>query len=51
MYSTMMTPVCTETPNSANMPMPDDTLRYVPVTTKASRPPMRSQTDIHHNQR
>ena len=27
MYSTMMTPVCTDTPNSANMPTPEDTLR------------------------
>ena len=27
MYSTMMTPVCTETPKSASIPMPDDTLR------------------------
>src|ERR1022692_22151 len=27
MYSSMMTPVCTDTPKSANMPTPEDTLR------------------------
>ena len=31
MYSTMITPVCTETPKSARNPMPDDTLKLVPV--------------------
>ena len=30
MYSTMITPVCTETPNSARNPTPEDTLKLVP---------------------
>jgi hypothetical protein len=29
MYSNMMTPVCTHTPNSARNPTPDDTLMWV----------------------
>ena len=31
MYSTMMTPVCTDTPNSARNPTPEETLKCVPV--------------------
>ena len=31
MYSSMMTPVCTETPKSARKPTPEDTLKWVPV--------------------
>ena len=39
MYSTMITPVCTETPNSARNPTPDDTLKLVPVRYSATMPP------------
>ncbi len=39
MYSTMMTPVCTDTPNSARNPTPEDTLKFVPVQSSASSPP------------
>ena len=31
MYSSMITPVCTDTPNSARNPTPEDTLKCVPV--------------------
>ena len=31
MYSSMMTPVCTETPNRARIPTPDETLKFVCV--------------------
>ena len=34
-----MTAVCTETPNSARKPMPDETENGVPVSHSASRPP------------
>ncbi len=40
MYSSMMTPVCTETPKSARNPTPEETLKFVPVKRRASRPPM-----------
>src|SRR5215469_10509621 len=40
MYSSMMTPVCTETPNNARKPMPDETLKFVPVTNSANTPPI-----------
>ena len=40
MYSSMMTPVCTETPKSARKPTPEETLKCVPVISSASRPPM-----------
>jgi hypothetical protein len=40
MYSSIMTPVCTDTPNSAKKPTPEDTLKLVPVSRRASRPPM-----------
>ena len=40
MYSSMITPVCTETPNRARNPTPDETLKFVPVKRRASRPPM-----------
>ena len=39
MYSSMMTPVCTETPKSARKPTPDETLMCVPVASSASKPP------------
>ena len=35
-----MTPVCTATPNSARKPTPDETLKWVRVTSSAIRPPM-----------
>ena len=31
MYSSMITPVCTETPNSARNPTPEETLKFVPA--------------------
>jgi hypothetical protein len=40
----MMTPVCTDTPNSARKPTPEETLKLVPVIRRASRPP----TLTHH---
>ena len=40
MYSSMMTPVWTDTPKSARKPMPDDTLKCVPVSSSASNPPI-----------
>jgi len=38
-YSSMITPVCTHTPNSARNPTPEDTLKWVPVSHSASKPP------------
>jgi hypothetical protein len=38
----MITPVCTDTPNSASIPTPDDTLKFVWVTSSATRPPTRA---------
>src|SRR5205823_9792317 len=35
-----MTPVSTDTPKSARKPMPDDTLRCVPVVSRATNPPI-----------
>ena len=46
MYSSMITPVCTETPNSARNPTPEDTLKLVCVTSSASRPPMRASITL-----
>src|ERR1039458_9412892 len=40
MYSTMITPVWTETPISARNPRPDDTLKCVPVMRRLRNPPM-----------
>ena len=40
MYSSMITPVCTATPNSARNPTPEETLKCVPVISRASRPPI-----------
>ncbi len=39
MYSTMITPISTDTPISAKKPSPDDTLKCVPVTSKLKKPP------------
>ncbi len=39
-----MTLVCTATPVSARKPRPDDTLKFVPVSLSASRPPTGSVT-------
>ena len=50
MYSSMMTPVCTDTPKSARKPMPEDTLKCVPVSRSASNPPMRRHGDHGQNQ-
>ena len=35
----MITPVCTETPNSARKPTPEETLKLVCVSSSASIPP------------
>src|SRR5208283_3599852 len=40
MYSSMMTPVCTVTPNNARNPTPDETLKLVWVISNARSPPM-----------
>jgi hypothetical protein len=40
MYSGMITPVYTDTPNRARNPTPDDTLKCVPVISSASNPPI-----------
>ena len=40
MYSSMITPVCTATPKSARNPTPEETLKWVPVSSSASSPPM-----------
>ncbi len=40
MYSSIITPVSTETPKSARNPTPEETLRCVPVISSASRPPI-----------
>ncbi len=39
-----MTLVCTATPISATKPSPDETLKLVPVSLSASRPPTGSVT-------
>jgi hypothetical protein len=44
MYSTIITPVCTETPKSARKPTPDETLKLVPVTNSATSPPIAERT-------
>jgi hypothetical protein len=44
MYSSMITPVCTETPKSARNPTPDETLKFVCVTRSASKPPIRASS-------
>src|SRR5579859_3471578 len=40
MYSSMITPVCTETPKSARKPTADDTEKFVCVMNSASGPPI-----------
>ena len=40
MYSTMITPVCTDTPINARNPSPDDTLKCVPVMSRLRKPPI-----------
>ena len=37
MYSSIMTPVCTETPNSARKPTPEETLKLVCVDQKSEQ--------------
>ncbi len=39
MYSSMMTPVSTETPKRARKPTPEETLKLVPVISRANIPP------------
>ena len=50
MYSSMMTPVCTDTPNNARKPTLDDTLMLVCVTSSASNPPTRRQRHVDQDQ-
>ena len=46
MYSSVMTPVCTDTPNRAMKPTPEETLKLVCVTSNASTPPMRASATL-----
>ena len=39
MYSTMMTPISTDTPISARNPRPEETEKCVPVKSKLRMPP------------
>ena len=39
MYSTMITPISTDTPINARNPNPDDTLKCVPVIRRLRNPP------------
>ncbi len=39
MYSSMMTPTSTDTPKSARKPTPEETLKWVWVSSSAVRPP------------
>ena len=50
MYSTMITPICTETPNRARKPMPEETLKWVPVNSSAKQPADRRHDHVHQNQ-
>ena len=50
MYSTMITPIWTETPNSARKPRPDETLKWVPVTSRLRNPPSGDERDHGENQ-
>jgi hypothetical protein len=50
MYSSMMTPVWTETPKSARKPTPEETLKNVPVNRRAIVPPKGAKSDIHHDE-
>ncbi len=50
MYSSMMTPVCTDTPNRARNPTPLETLKCVPVKSSASKPPNRRHRDVCQDQ-
>ena len=45
-----MTPVCTDTPNSARNPTPDDTLKLVPRPKQRQQAAYRSHSDVHQNQ-
>jgi hypothetical protein len=46
MNSIMMTPVCTETPNSARKPTADETEKFVCVRNNASGPPTEAMTTL-----
>src|SRR5277367_1741914 len=50
MYSSMITPVCTETPKRARKPTPEETLKFVCVMSSASNPPIRGHRDVRRNQ-
>jgi hypothetical protein len=57
MYSSMMTPVWTQTPNSARKPPPDETLKFACVKSSARMPPIGATitftmiSDAHLNER
>ena len=45
-----MTPVCTDTPNSARKPTPEETLKLVPVNQKSQQTANGSDGNVRHNQ-
>ena len=57
MYSSMITAAWTDTPNNARNPTRDETLKFVRVTSSASKPPMRASATLtrmriaHSNER
>ena len=50
MYSTMMTPVWTQTPNSARKPIPDETLKCVPVKKQCQKTTKGSHKQVYQVQ-
>ena len=50
MYSSMITPVCTETPNSARNPTPEETLKCVWVSKQRQHAAQRRHHDVHEDQ-
>jgi hypothetical protein len=46
----MITPVCTETPNRARNPTPEETLKLVCVISSASKPPNAREHHVDENQ-
>src|ERR1035441_9823043 len=46
MYSSMMTPVCTETPKSARNPTPEETLKLVLLRYTARMPAMGAMATV-----
>ena len=50
MYSTMMTPISTDTPISARNPRPEETLKCVPVSSRLSKSSQGRERDDCENQ-